>query len=482
MKSHLITISLLALLFNGLVFAHEGKPEYHLIIDTDGAHDDMRAITMLLAGKEMRTLAITCSQGTLSPEAGYMKVKSLLSALYHEGIPVGVGENLDMKLPEWSAFAQEIDWGGGATPAEFGDPEDAVSLLNRTTNTYTYKLTLIALGSLKTYADWISKNPALTDRIERIIWYNSDMKEGYNYSLSSRSFNYIKKSGIRLDIVSAGTDPLLVNSAYKDLILKSESGYAHQITDVLNQGIVAKKIEEKHLKLWDDLIPIYLELPIIFHSHKDGNLNYISLIKGIPETTVLEQVHQILESSSEPNNRVFTAFPIQAELYSEDYAAILDETIGKFGYVEWKAIALTNEIHGHTGIYSIIGAKMGIRAMEYFNVGINNLRVVTYAGNKPPLSCLNDGIQISTGATIGQGLISIADSIIPIPTASFEFNGNRITMSVKPEIAAQMKADIKLGIDTHGLLSEAYWEYVEELAIRYWSTYDRHEMFVIGVE
>jgi len=84
---------------------------------------------------------------------------------------------------------------------------------------------------------------------------------------------------------------------------------------------------------------------------------------------------------------------------------MLNKTIGKFGLVEWKAISMTNEIHGHTGIYSIIGAKMGIRAMEYFNVGVNNLEeVTTFAGNNSPLSCFNDGVQISTGATIGQVL------------------------------------------------------------------------------
>ena len=47
---------------------------------------------------------------------------------------------------------------------------------------------------------------------------------------------------------------------------------------------------------------------------------------------------------------------------------------------------MTNEIHGHTGIYSIIGAKMGIRAMEYFNVGVNNLMITSFAGSEPPLS------------------------------------------------------------------------------------------------
>jgi pyrimidine-specific ribonucleoside hydrolase len=157
----------------------------------------------------------------------------------------------------------------------------------------------------------------------------------------------------------------------------------------------------------------------------------------------------------------------------------MNSTIEEYDLNEWKAICMTNEIHGHTGIYSIIGAKMGIRAMNYFNVGINSLSVTTFAGNKPPLSCLNDGIQISTGATIGQGLITIADSISIIPTATFEFNNQIITISLKTEIAEQMRNDIKYGIQQYGLQTEQYWEYVEHLAIEYWRTYNRNEIFTI---
>jgi pyrimidine-specific ribonucleoside hydrolase len=92
---------------------------------------------------------------------------------------------------------------------------------------------------------------------------------------------------------------------------------------------------------------------------------------------------------------------------------------------------------------------------------------------------LNDGIQISTGATIGQGLITISESILTIPTAIFEFNNVRVKISLKKEIAEQMQQDIKYGVQTYGLLTEKYWLYIEELAIRYWSDYSRIDIFNI---
>jgi len=157
----------------------------------------------------------------------------------------------------------------------------------------------------------------------------------------------------------------------------------------------------------------------------------------------------------------------------------LNSSIENFGPIEWKAITMTNEIHGHTGIYSIIGAKMGIRAMEYFNVGVNNLVVTSFAGSEPPLSCFNDGVQISSGATIGQGLISVSDSVSNIPSAIFEFNDQKVNISLRPEITEQMGNDIRVAVQEYGLLSDAYWLNIEKLALKYWRDFDRHKIFII---
>jgi formylmethanofuran dehydrogenase subunit E len=51
------------------------------------------------------------------------------------------------------------------------------------------------------------------------------------------------------------------------------------------------------------------------------------------------------------------------------------------------------QFHEHLGIYSILGAKMGFRAREYFNVGIDELKIKSFVGSRPPVSCLNDGLE-----------------------------------------------------------------------------------------
>jgi len=67
--------------------------------------------------------------------------------------------------------------------------------------------------------------------------------------------------------------------------------------------------------------------------------------------------------------------------------------------------------HGHLGPWLVIGLLMGeyalkkIRAKKYFGlkVGVSGL-------NKKPCSCLIDGLQLSTGATLGKGNIRVRES------------------------------------------------------------------------
>jgi inosine-uridine nucleoside N-ribohydrolase len=471
---------LLSALLCGLAFAHSGKPKFNLVIDTDGAIDDMRAISMFLSGNDIRVLGITCSQGTLLPDSVFVKVNSLLSAFHHEGIPVGIGEEAIVALPVWSPFAQKIRWGNKDDLQDSNLKRKSKEILDNTFKYCQDKITLIALGSLKTYADWIRANQSETGQIERIIWYNNrQIKEGYNYTIDPDSYEYIRKSGISIEVVCSNSDPLAINEEYLNQIHNIHSIYANQIERVHSQPSVKERVKNNHLKLWDDLVPLYLTAPVLFEVRNENNIRFASINQSVPVNFVYETIGILLVSATTANNRIFIDFPVDTALYKPAYASMLNETIGKFGLIEWKAISMTNEIHGHTGIYSIIGAKMGIRAMEYYNVGVNNMKVTTFAGSKPPLSCFNDGIQISTGATIGQGLITISDSLSITPSAIFEFNNQKVHIAVKPEIAQQMRNEIKYGVDTYGLLSDRYWIYIEKLAIEYWANFDRSEIFVI---
>jgi pyrimidine-specific ribonucleoside hydrolase len=45
----------------------------------------------------------------------------------------------------------------------------------------------------------------------------------------------------------------------------------------------------------------------------------------------------------------------------------------KTWFRRWKAVVLTNELHHHMGHWSIVGAKMGIRAREILAAPLDNI-------------------------------------------------------------------------------------------------------------
>ena len=175
---------------------------------------------------------------------------------------------------------------------------------------------------------------------------------------------------------------------------------------------------------------------------------------------------------------ILKSFNLPETLYADDVQNIVGNCIARFGEREWKLVVMTGEIHGHLGIYSTLGAKMGLFARECFEAqGLDgHISVLSFAGAQPPVSCLNDGLQISTGATLGHGLISVSPEENKRVEAIFTCGGSSLHLRLKPSFESQIKADIAQGVANYSH-SPAYWQYVRELALRYWSDWDRREIF-----
>ena len=190
-----------------------------------------------------------------------------------------------------------------------------------------------------------------------------------------------------------------------------------------------------------------------------------------------------LDGAAQPEGKshggpvILQSFPEDPRLFTIDLRDHVTEILRRHGHGEWRATVLTNEIHQHLGIYSILGAKMGLRARELLQAGMDDIRVVSRAGSQPPLSCLNDGLQISTGATLGQGTISLSPDSGKRAEAEFSAGGRTVGLRLKGHVRKQIDSDIAEGIRRHGNLTPAYFDYVRHLAIRYWLEMDRREVF-----
>lgn len=461
-------------------FAHSGKARLHVIIDTDGAADDLRTICMLLGNREVEVLAITTSEGAQTPANAASAVSALLAGLYHEGIPVGVGRSLGASAPEWRGVSRRVRWGD--VPNGGSGRREAVDVIVETIVGEPEKVVFVALGSLTGIADALEFDPSLGGRIDRIVWYDgiAQPPSGANCRTDTLSMHQVLESGVPVTVVGENPAcPIIVTSALLDTIVSTGTPYARRIVETHRTPPLSPLVAAGHLHLWDDLVAVNLFAPEAFE--ECWATPTVVCCRPKDDAAIVETVAEILRGRPDSESRVFYGFPSDTVLYAADVAPIVARAIARYGESEWRAGVLTNELHGHLGIYATVGVKMGIRAREFFDIGVDDIFVTTYAGSRPPVSCMNDGLQVSTGATVGHGLISVEECLPPRPEARFSFKGKTLVLRLKPEYADRIRRDVRRGVELYGDLTEAYWQYVRGLAIGYWLDWDRHEMFEMEI-
>jgi inosine-uridine nucleoside N-ribohydrolase/formylmethanofuran dehydrogenase subunit E len=457
------------------------KLKHTIIIDTDCGIDDMRAISLLLSRPEITIKAILLSDGSLSPIEGKRKVYSLLNEFNIDNIQIACGDPLKGVNPPWRGFNMQIQW--GRDTVKRASLLNAVDCLRESLKNADGKVILVCLGPLTNIAQLINKDPGLTSKIERVIWYNESVKplNGFNYECDKVSADLVFNSRLRIDVVAN----LKKENTFFDLSMyntcsQSKTGLAIVLKNVFSQPAVIEKMQQNHFRLNDDLVAIYLTNPELFDINIITDKVNIRYNKDYDAPGVRQVMTDMIngEYFSE-RNIVFNRFPVKHEMFNYDIRPIIDSAIARYGYDEWKANVMTDEFHRHLGVFSIVGAKMGIKARELFGVGADLLEVTSYAGTKPPYSCLNDGIQVSTGATLGMGTIHLATKGKTKPSAIFTYNNRSVRISLKNEYLEQVDADIKEGIMKFGLMDDGYWKLIRHNAIRYWVEWDRNKIFDI---
>jgi pyrimidine-specific ribonucleoside hydrolase len=168
-------------------------------------------------------------------------------------------------------------------------------------------------------------------------------------------------------------------------------------------------------------------------------------------------------------------YPTDPVLFNENVRPYVSKIIERHGMEEWKAVLLTNELHRHLGMWSIIGAKMGIRAREVLAAPFDELEVITFCGFQPPFSCTNDGIQVSTGASLGRATIS--NTHLGEPEALFIYYDKRLLLRVKSQVKKEIGKVIKELSKQHGFQSPTYFEELDKVSVRYWLEWDRKAIF-----
>jgi pyrimidine-specific ribonucleoside hydrolase len=440
----LITVILLSLLIIP-AGAHPWKPRHYVIIDSDGGIDDLKAICMMMASPDVRILAITVSDGFHKAPVAYENIRKMADALHHEGLPVA-------------------------------RPGEAVALIEKMLGSETTPVKFIALGSLKTVATAMEQSPSFTTRVKQLYWSNSGLpgKEGLNY----------KSDPAAAEKVLAGTLPVTVAGGggtgfWDERLLESISDLHNPYAVRIRELISSMHSHNFVYTAFDEMVPLLLHFPELFSDEgRDDGDSYFAPKDIIP---MRDAAVRLIKGETVERMQVIKTMPADTSFYLLDIQPFVTDIRNKYGEDEWTSGVIANELHRHLGVFAIIGVKMGIRAREYFCTGVDEMSVTTHAGAIPPLSCMNDGIQVSTGATPGHGLLTVSAEKPFFAAADFTHKDITIRITLKKELADRVSGELKEINFIHGLDSDIYWELVRKNSIKYWLQFDRHEIFDIEV-
>ncbi|NOQ55743.1 MAG: hypothetical protein GQ477_02965 [Nanohaloarchaea archaeon] len=145
---------------------------------------------------------------------------------------------------------------------------------------------------------------------------------------------------------------------------------------------------------------------------------------------------------------------------------------------EFEIIMMANKFNQHIGPNNIYGAKMALYAKKLLNGTNNEISVLSEAGTKPLISCLNDGIMIAIGATFGRGLIE-NDPLQSKLAATFFYKNKSVRLEVKSENLEFTQKYIADSLKKHQSMNNDYFKDVRDMGLYVWEHFPQDDLFII---
>jgi len=481
------TAQVLALILVAVLSVEASAHEVSIpaIVDTDMALDDIRALALILNSPHVQVKAIVTSDGSSSASVGYRNLGRVLEYLEVENMPVAMGKDLPQPPPPWRQVSEAMGWAELSMASNSSVATEASSLLSKVINEAEGQITYICLGPLTNLSDTLHREPDLQKRIGTVIFSGTPPnfpEPSWNTTRDMAAAEFVFDSGIPIYAVHLDVPNLLpFDQELLREIEKLDSKASRLLTLLHRDERVRKLLKEGHFQPWDETVAIYLHDPTVGRFLKAQSESPLFILSGwdlkAAQNTYLEILAGREETELTPRKPVvLNHYPTNPNYFREDIKPLVPEIIGLHGLEEFKAALLTNELHRHLGIYSILGAKMGIRARERMCASLDTLQVESLAGLKPPLSCMNDGLQVATGASLGRGTIRISSAAVA-PAATFSDGQGKLHLRVKDHVTESIRSDIDAAIKRFGTLTPEYFQEVRRLSLKYWVEMDRTKIF-----
>jgi formylmethanofuran dehydrogenase subunit E len=105
-----------------------------------------------------------------------------------------------------------------------------------------------------------------------------------------------------------------------------------------------------------------------------------------------------------------------------------------------EALKTAKAFHGHLGPMVAIGLRMGQIIVERWGDTPFSFHIRCFTGKTPPISCVIDGLQLSTPCTIGNGGIEIVEDG-EVRATALDKAGRTIEVRLRSEISELIKAE-----------------------------------------
>jgi len=455
-----------------------------LIVDTDLALDDVRALALITGLHHYDLRAVVTSDGICPPAASLHRLSGLFRFLKTPLPLLGAGRTLSQKPPAWRKICGAAYWSRlpAAPPPK---PRTALEVVSQVLQNASEPVTYLCLGPMSNLAELLEHKPKLAIKIGSVVYLGAlpDAKRsGFdNTSRDLKAASQVFGSGLTIYAMpKEASQGLRLDGRMLAALAALKSPTARLVAMQAADPQVRAHASAQGLPMWDELIVLWLHDPSLATPRSTQNdrvqvltdfdleaarLAYLELASNRPE-------------GLEPRRAVlFNRLPSDPALFRPDVAKLVLPIIARHGLEEYKAALITNELHRHLGLLSIVGAKMGIRARELLHANLDEVKVKSEAGLKPPLSCLNDGLQASTGASLGRGTISMKNGP-PRVAAVFSKGSISWRLELKPEVRAKIQSQIKGAVERFPGLTPRYFQEVRRMALEGWLEMDRNKIFI----
>jgi formylmethanofuran dehydrogenase subunit E len=106
------------------------------------------------------------------------------------------------------------------------------------------------------------------------------------------------------------------------------------------------------------------------------------------------------------------------------------------------------EFHGHLGPFLVLGLRVGLLGLKKLNIDKSKnkeLRITAMLDYSIPFSCIIDGIQVSTGCTVGNKKLIIENSSNFLIEFFDKKYNKRINISINQKILNKILDELKAG-------------------------------------